>query len=141
MYPIKVENITIGQQIELEEVSLITLIHVHTPTTHIGLIYGLLSGQNMISLNAVMFLQQLSQAAIDMNAYAQLSPEVKAQVKVAFIQRCRAVALNTTITWDDFMAERNVSNSPTGHNLLLRAMEVWEVESISFGGFSVIHLA
>ncbi|KXN89790.1 hypothetical protein AN958_05202 [Leucoagaricus sp. SymC.cos] len=141
MYPIELESVTIGQQIELEEVSLITPIHVHTPTVHGGLIYGSFTGQTMTALDAVMFLQQLSRVTIDRNAYAQLSPEVKAQVKAAFIQRCGAAVSNTTVIWGDFMAGRNVSNGPIGRDLLLGGMEVWGVESVSFGGFSVIHLA
>ncbi|KXN88018.1 hypothetical protein AN958_07401 [Leucoagaricus sp. SymC.cos] len=141
MYPIKLESVTIGQQIELEEVSLTVPIHIHTSTAHVGLIYGSLPVQTMTALNAVMFLQQLSQTTIDRNAYAQFSPEVKARVKAAFIQRCGTEALNTTATWDDFVAGRNVGNGPVGGDLLLGATEVWGVESVSFGGFSVIHLA
>ncbi|KXN88014.1 hypothetical protein AN958_07397 [Leucoagaricus sp. SymC.cos] len=140
-YPINLENVTIGQQIELEEITLTAPVHIHTPTAHVGLIYGSLPGQTMTSLDVVMFLRQLSQATIDRNVYAQLSPEVKVRVKAAFIQRRGSTALNTTVIWDDFMGGRNVSNGPIGRDLLSGATEVWGVENVSFGGFSVIHLA
>ncbi|KXN88019.1 hypothetical protein AN958_07402 [Leucoagaricus sp. SymC.cos] len=115
MFPISLDNITISQQIELENVILTTPIHVHTHITHVGLIYGTFPGQALTALDTVMF-------------------------KATFMQR-NSAALDVVVTWDDFMAGRNVGNRPVGHDLLLGATEVWGVESVSFGGFSAIHLA
>ncbi|KXN81375.1 hypothetical protein AN958_05128 [Leucoagaricus sp. SymC.cos] len=64
--------------IELENISLTSPIHIHTPIAHVGLIYGMFPGQNLTTLNAVMFLKQFWAVSIDRNMFAQLSPEVKA---------------------------------------------------------------
>ncbi|KXN81374.1 hypothetical protein AN958_05127 [Leucoagaricus sp. SymC.cos] len=140
MFPVNLGNVTIGQQIDLEEITLATPIHVHTPTTHIGLIYSTSPGQTMTSLDSVIFLQQLWRASITRNVYAQLSPQVKARVKAAFTQRIEATS-SATVGWNDFIAGRNLDKGPIGCDLLLGATEVWGVESVSFSGFSVIHVA
>ncbi|KXN89797.1 hypothetical protein AN958_05209 [Leucoagaricus sp. SymC.cos] len=140
MFPISLDSITIGQWIELENIVLTTPIHIHTPIAHVGLMYGTFPGQTLTALNAVAFLRQFWCASVDRNMYAQLSPEIKARAKAAFMQRHRA-ALDVVVAWEIFMAGRNVGNGPVGRDLLLGATEVWGVESASLGGFSVIHLA
>ncbi|KXN88015.1 hypothetical protein AN958_07398 [Leucoagaricus sp. SymC.cos] len=140
MFPISLDSIAIGQQIELENIILTTPVHVHTPIAHVGLINGTFPGQTLTALNAVMFLKQFSGASIDRNMYAQLSPEVKARAKATFMQR-NSAALDVAVAWSDFMAGRNVGNGPVGRDLLLGAPEVWGVESVSLGRFSAIHLA
>ncbi|KXN84938.1 hypothetical protein AN958_11880 [Leucoagaricus sp. SymC.cos] len=140
MFPVKLNNVMIGQQIELDNIILTTPIHVHTPAAHVGQIYDIFPGQTVTALEAAMLLQQLSQTAIDRNGYAQLLPEMKARVKAAFIQR-NGASLNAAVVWDDFVAGKNNVTGPVGRDLLLGVTEVWGIESASLGGFSVLHLA
>ncbi|KXN81426.1 hypothetical protein AN958_04595 [Leucoagaricus sp. SymC.cos] len=137
MYPIKLGNLIASQQIELRKMILTTPIHVHISTAHVGMVYGAFPGEAMTALDTVIFLQQISQRALDRITFVQFPTSVVVGVKAAFVQR---VGLNAAATWDDFMAGRNFSNRPVGRDLLLDATEVWGAENVSFGCYSVIHL-
>ncbi|KXN89792.1 hypothetical protein AN958_05205, partial [Leucoagaricus sp. SymC.cos] len=137
IYPLKLDNLIASQRIELREMILTTPIHVHTPTAHVGMVYGTFPGEAVTALDAVMVLQQLSQRALSRNVFVPLPASVVINVKAAFVHR---VGLNAAAIWDDFMAGRSFSNGPVGRDLLLGATEVWGAENVSFGEYSVIHL-
>ncbi|KXN88016.1 hypothetical protein AN958_07399 [Leucoagaricus sp. SymC.cos] len=137
IYPIKLDNLIASQQNELRKMILMTSIHIHTSTVHVGIVYGAFPGEAMTALDAVMVFQQLSQRALDRNIFVPLPANVVINVKAAFVHR---VGLNAAAIWDDFMAGRSFSNGPVGRDLLLGATEVWGAENVSFGEYSVIHL-
>ncbi|KXN81372.1 hypothetical protein AN958_05125 [Leucoagaricus sp. SymC.cos] len=138
IYPIELDNVIVSQRIELKEMILTTPIHVHTPTFHVGMIYGTSRGENVTALDAVMFLQQFSQTALDRNTFAQLLAGTVVDMKRAFMKR---IGLNAAAIWDEYVAGSNVGNGPIGRDLLLGCTEVWGVECISFSLYSVVHLA
>ncbi|KAF5363811.1 hypothetical protein D9756_000040 [Leucocoprinus leucothites] len=141
LYPIGLSTISVARQLELDTIVLATPVHVHTPTTHIGLIHGVVVGQPMSALDTVLTLQALLHQPIHTAVYGQLTPRLRELVRRAFLERNLDARSSAAITWDSYVSGRSPSNGLTGCDLLLGCTEIWGIERVSLGGYSVVHLA
>ncbi|KAF5363978.1 hypothetical protein D9756_000023 [Leucocoprinus leucothites] len=140
-YPVRLETLTVAQEIELSTITLVSPVHVHTPFEHIGIIRGNHDGEKITADDLVLFLHWFSQQPINRAVYAQLSTEMQVQVENAFMQRngyTRAAVLG----WIDFLQGRSAERGGLiGSDLLLGCTEVWGLEDTSLqSGVSVIHV-
>jgi hypothetical protein len=114
-------------------------IYVCTPTNHVGWVYGTLPRQSISALDAVRAVQDFAGKLLDLMVYTQLS-EMKAQVKAAFMQR-NGSTVEASVAWANFVAGKHTSRAPIGQDYFLGCTEVWGIESVSFSGRSILHLA
>lgn len=77
-----------------------------------------------------------------MSDYTTVSEEIKAQVEMVFWQRTGyALRLPQSQDSDSLTPTQLYGGGVVGYDLLLGNDEVWGFESVSFEGYSVIHLA
>ncbi|KAF5363972.1 hypothetical protein D9756_000029 [Leucocoprinus leucothites] len=140
-YPIGLSTISVARQLELDTIVLTTPVHVHTPTAHIGLIHGVFVGQPMSALDTALTLQAIWRQPISIVVYVQLSPHVRDLVRRAFLDRNRDANFGAGTAWENYVSGQSLSNGPIGRDLLLGCTEIWGIEHVSLGGYSVVHLA
>jgi hypothetical protein len=139
-YPIKLDSITVAQELELDAITLTAPIYVCTPTNHVGWVYGTSPRQPINALDAIRAVQDFAGKRLDLAVYTQLPSQMKAQVKASFMQR-NGSTVEASVAWADFVAGRHTSRAPIGQDYFLGCTEVWGIESVSFSGRSILHLA
>lgn len=142
LYPIDVlSSLPSPREVELGKMVITYPVHIHTPQAHIGTVHGSHPGQDTNALDLFNYLQSLARRPLDFNAtYSQLSLQMKAEVKAAFMHRNRRSSLSLKV-WEHFSSGQPTRVGPTGEDLLLGNINIWGVEERSLCGCSVIHLA
>lgn len=74
--------------------------------------------------------------------YSRLDEVMKAEVEISFMLRLEG-SPNARTYWNEYVSERwsKCSSYPIGLDLFLGNEEVWGLESVSLGEYSVVHLA
>ncbi|EKM82237.1 hypothetical protein AGABI1DRAFT_126568 [Agaricus bisporus var. burnettii JB137-S8] len=144
-YPIRILSpLPLSQMLGLRETTLISPIHVHTPHFHIGTIHASTPGQEVNSLDLVLFLRNLAQNPLGFHrSYIHLSQQMKYEVKAAFFHRRGHSPLSTlpAMLWEQFVSGVPTPDGPTGEDLLLGNTSLWGLEGRSVHECSIIHLA
>ncbi|KAF9449789.1 hypothetical protein P691DRAFT_532767 [Macrolepiota fuliginosa MF-IS2] len=126
----------------LQSIQLISPVHVHTPTAHIGALYGSFAGQHVTALDASLFLQSIAVGPLDLHTvFSGLPLDTKARVRAAFYQRSAVSPSICDVAWERFISGKYAVGGPLGIDLLFGSSKVWGFEYFSLGGYSVVHLA
>jgi hypothetical protein len=99
-----------------------------------------MNDQFVSAKDIILDIQAFARQPINYPIYACLSREFKDRLKAAFMQRCGNTQA-ATAAWETFSAGESTTAGPIGADLLLGCTAVWGLESVSFWGYSVIHLA
>ncbi|KAF9439561.1 hypothetical protein P691DRAFT_806552 [Macrolepiota fuliginosa MF-IS2] len=126
----------------LQSIQLISPVHVHTPTTHIGTLYGSFAGQHVTALDVSLFLQSMAVGPLDLyTMFSGLPLDMKTRVKAAFYRRSAVSPSICDVAWERFISGQHAAGGPLGIDLLFGNFKVWGFEYFSLGGYSVVHLA
>lgn len=128
---------------ELQNIILISPIHIHAPLVHIGTILGRMPGEGLQALEIFSHFQTTTSQKLDYHlTYSQLPALMKTEVERTFIRR-RGRGSDATISWQEFISGRSRSTcgGPLSYDLLLGNTSIWGFEPDSIGGYSVVHLA
>ncbi|KAF9449804.1 hypothetical protein P691DRAFT_790475 [Macrolepiota fuliginosa MF-IS2] len=134
--------LTNAQWVTLQYIQLISPIHVHTPTGHIGTFYRSFAGQRITALEVFLSLRSMAASPLDLHAiFSGLPLDMKTRVRAAFYRRSTIPPSTRDTTWRRFICGQHVTDGPLGIDLLFGSSKVWGFEHFSLGGYSVIHLA
>lgn len=142
IYPLIISSeLSAFQSAELQNIILISPIHIHAPLVHIGTIHGRMPGEGFQALEISSHFQATTSQVLDYHfMYSQLSHLMKSEVERTFLRR-RGQGSDATISWHEFTSGRSTHGGPLWHDLLLGNTSIWGFEPHSIGGYSVVHLA
>ncbi|KAJ3560486.1 hypothetical protein NP233_g10810 [Leucocoprinus birnbaumii] len=142
LFPIAIDNITISQQVKLREIVLECPVHIHTPAAHIGFITTGHTGQRIHAFDAALTLKTLNWP-IDIAEYSGLHLGPEKQMKNACRECHKRGGFYSEVVACNHYASRNSATSDLtlGRDSTLGNVDIWGLERISMGGYSVIHIA
>lgn len=127
LFPLNfLQDLSLTQQRTLRAIVVTTPVHVHVPSTHIGMVYGDTPGQRVNALELILCLRATYGRLV--NTQTGLTP------------RRHTVHSPRVPSYQSQFVPR-LGDYPDGYGSLLTNNEIWGLEPISFEGYSVIHLA
>lgn len=130
MFPLNIlRDLSFSQQTTLRSISFTTPVHVHTPVAHIGIIYGDLPGEKVNGMELIRCLRE---------SHSLVSQQTGMQSEMPFTQPV-ALLLCTIKCHSPSTPDQQSGDGSV--NPLLENVKIWGLEPISFGGYSVVHLA
>ncbi|KAF9449807.1 hypothetical protein P691DRAFT_666770, partial [Macrolepiota fuliginosa MF-IS2] len=144
LYPLNIlAALSYVQRVALQSIQLVSPVHIHIPTAHIGTLYGSSIGRRVTALDVFRFLRSMAASPLDLHTgFSGLSSGIKFCVKDAFYRRNAAVPLrDRRAAWRRFISGQYATDGPLGIDLLFGSSKVWGFESFSLAGCSVVHLS